>query len=163
MIKGFIQLKRKQHEAALESSVKALRDRPSCPWVYALQGAVHNYAGRPSDGVDLARLAMRHTPLVPPVFPAVLATSHYLLGQYEEAVDAARGTLDLAPDMLEAKVVLAGALAAAGRTDEASSAVQEIYRTSSDFTLAGFAETQPYKSSAALDGLLADLRNAGAS
>ena len=162
MIRGMIQLRRREHEAALESSVKALDDRPSCPWVFALQGAVHNYAGRPAEGIDQARRAIRHTPLVPPVFPAVLATAHYLLGQYEEAVEAARSTLDIAPDMLEAKVILAGALVAAGRAEEAGSVVQEIYRIRSDFTLESFAQTQPYKNAEPLDGLLADLRTAGA-
>jgi serine/threonine protein kinase/tetratricopeptide (TPR) repeat protein len=163
MIRGMIQLRRREHDAALESSVKALSDRPSCPWVFALQGAVHNYAGRPAEGIDQARRAILHTPLVPPVFPAVLATSHYLLGQYEEAVDAARSTLDIAPDMLETRVVLAGALVAAGRVEEAGSEVKEIYRIRSDFTLESFAETQPYKNSEPLDGLLANLRTAGAS
>jgi len=163
MIKGMIQLRRKQHEEALVSADKAIRGRPSCPWVFALQGAVHNYAGRPEDGIDRARLAIRHTPLVPPVFPAVLATSHYLLGQHQEAVDAAKSTLGLAPDALEANVVLAAALAALGRPEEARSVVPEIYRTAVDFRLDTFAKTQPYKDSTALDALLADLRAVGVS
>jgi len=163
MIRGMIQLRRKQHEEAMVSAERAKMGRPSCPWVYALQGAVSNYSGRPQDGIDRARLAIRHTPLVPPVFPAVLATAHYLLGQYEEAADAARGTLRLAPDATEANVVLAAALAAAGRTQEATEAVQEIYRTSGDFKLDAFAETQPYKDATALDALLTDLRSVGVS
>ncbi len=163
MIQGMIHLRRKQHEAAMESADKAIGGRPSCPWVYALQGAVHNYAGRPAKGIDRAQLAIRHTPLVPPVFPAVLATAHYLLGQHEEAIDAARSTLQIAPDTLEANVVLAAALGATGRSDEASSVVQEIYRTAGDFKLDTFAKTQPYKDRAALDGLLADLRAGGVS
>ncbi|NIM64196.1 MAG: hypothetical protein GTO30_21855, partial [Acidobacteria bacterium] len=107
MIKGMIQLRRRRHDEALESADNAFRRRPSCPWVYALRGAVHNYSGRPEDGVDQARLAIRHTPLVPPAFPAVLATAHYLMGQHDEAIDAARGTLELAPDTLETSVMLA--------------------------------------------------------
>ncbi len=163
MIQGMIQLRRRQHDAALASSEKAMRDRPSCTWAYALQGAVHNYAGRPAISIDLARLAIRHSPLVPPVFPAVLATAHYLLGQHEEAVDAARSTLRLAPETLEANVVLAAALAAAGRATEAGPVVKEIYRINAGFTIDDFAETQPYKDPDALGGLLADLRAVGVS
>jgi len=93
----------------------------------------------------------------------VLATSHYLLGQHQEAVDAAKSTLGLAPDALEANVVLAAALAALGRPEEARSVVPEIYRTAGDFRLDTFAKTQPYKDSTALDALLADLRAVGVS
>ena len=130
LIQGIIQLRRGQHEAALELSEETIGNRPSCAWVYALQGAVHNYAGRPAEGIDKARLATRHTPLVPPVFPAVLATAHYLLGQHDEGVNAARSTIRLAPDTLEASVVLAAALAAGGRKTEAAPVVKEIYRIS---------------------------------
>ncbi len=66
-------------------------------------------------------------------------------------------------DTLEANVVLAAALGAAGRSDEAGSVVQEIYRTAGDFKLDAFAETQPYKERTALDALLADLRASGVS
>jgi tetratricopeptide (TPR) repeat protein len=163
MIQGFIQLRRRQHEAALESSERAISSRPSCPWAYALQGAIHNYADRPAEGIDQARLAIRHTPLVPSVFPAVLATAHYLLGQHGEAVNTARSTIRLAPDTLEASVLLAAALAAGGRTIEAEPIVKEIYRINAGFTLDAYARSQPYRVPNTLDGLLADLRAAGLS
>ena len=138
-------------------------DRPSCPWAFALKGHIYNYTGRPSEAVDLATQAIRLTPLFPPLFPAVLATGHYLCGQPDEAIDAARRALELSSDNLEVQVVLAGALAATGHADEAGSAVQEIRRIKKDFSLDGFAESQPFKDPADLDRMLADLRVAGLS
>ena len=163
MIRGMVYLKREQHEAALEESENALRHRPSCPWVYALRGSVLNYTSEPARALELARTAIRLTPLFPPIFPAVLATSHYLLGQHEEAADAAADTVELAPDTLEAHVIRAAALAASGATEDLPQTLAEIVRIRADFTLDDFAGSQPYADSAVLDGLIADLRAAGLS
>ena len=108
-----------------------------------------------------AQRAIRLTPLFPPLFPAVLATGHYLCQQADEAVDAARGAIELSPENLENHVVLAGALAAAGHPDQAASALQEIHRLKKDFSLDEFATSQPFKDPADLDRMLGDLRAAG--
>lgn len=93
----------------------------------------------------------------------MLATGHYLCGQQEDAADAARGTIELSPESLEAHVMLAAALAAAGFTDEATEPQQEILRIKKDFSLDDFAASQPFKDPADLDRMLTDLRSAGLS
>jgi non-specific serine/threonine protein kinase len=163
MLKGALHLMHHEHEKALDASEKALTDRPSCPWAFALKGNICNYTGRPSEAIDLAKQAIRLTPLYPPLFPAVLAAGHYLCEQPEEAIDAARGAIELSPDNLEAHVMLAGALAAAGHPDQADSPLQKIRRIKKDFSLAGFAKSQPFKDPADLDRMLADLRATGLS
>lgn len=163
MIKGVVHLQRRQHDEALAASEQALHSRPSCPWAYALKGAVFNFSGRPAEAIEMARTAMRHTPLVPPIFPALLANSHYLTGQHDAAVDAARGTLELEPNNLEAHVFMLAALAAAGQTDAAARAAKEIFKIKADFSLDTFAESQPYRDRSVLNSLLADLRAAGLS
>lgn len=47
------------------------------------------------------------------------------------------------------------------RTDEMPPVLAEIRRIAPDFSLAAFAERQPYKDAGDLDGLLTDLRLAG--
>lgn len=163
MVKGALHLMHHEHEKALEASEKALADRPSCPWAFALKGNICNYTGRPSEAIDLAKQAIRLTPLFPHLFPAVLATGHYLCEQPEEAIDAARGAIELSPDNLEAQVMLAGALAAAGHPDQAELPLREIRRIDRDFSLDGFAESQPFKNPADLDRMLANLRAVGLS
>lgn len=161
MVKGALHLMHREHEKALEASEKALEDRPSCPWAFALKGNIYNYTGKPAEAIDLAKQAIRLTPLFPHLFPAVLATGNYLCGQPEEAIDAARGAIELSPDNLEIQVMLAGALAAAGRPDQADSPLQEIRRIKKDFSLDEFAESQPFMDPANLDRMLANLRAAG--
>jgi len=163
MVKGMVCLRRGQHEEALEASLMAIDDRPSCPWAFALRGAIFNYIGKPTEAIALARTAIRHTPFVPPVFPAVLATGRYLRGHYEQAAEDARSVLDLAPDTLEAHLILAAVLAAAGRTAEVAPTLKAIRRLHADFTLDEFAATQPYKDAEVLAALMDDLRKAGLS
>jgi adenylate cyclase len=161
MLKGTLHLLRREHATALEASEKALADRPSCPWAFALKGQIYNYTGRAAEAIDLARQAIRLTPLFPPLFPAVLATGHYLCRQPLEAAQAARGALDLAPDNLEAWVMLAASLASGGESEEATAPGREIRRLKPGFSLDAFAASQPFRDRGDLERLLGDLRSAG--
>jgi serine/threonine-protein kinase len=163
MIQGMVHLNGGRHEDALESSDLAVRDRPNCPWAHALRGAVYNYSGRPARAVDLARLAIRHTPLTPPIFSALLATGLYHCGQFDAAVEAARGTLAMESDNLEARVILTGALIASGDPVQAEAERDEIRRQMPDFSLSEFLSKQPYKDLSQLDGLVGNLRAVGLS
>jgi adenylate cyclase len=161
VLKGMIHLMRREHDEALEDSEKAMHDRPSCPWVYALQGNIFNYTGRPAEAIGLANQAIRLTPLVPPQFPAVLATGHYLCDQPDKATAAARQALEQLPDDLEPQIMLLAALAAQGRTEEARAALEHIRRVGKEPSLDEFAATQPYKDPAVLRHLLDELRAVG--
>ncbi|MHC4989752.1 MAG: protein kinase domain-containing protein [Planctomycetota bacterium] len=163
LVRGMALLMCGDHDAALEASTRALPDRPSCPWGYALVGAVLNYTGRPAEAVEMARLAMRHTPLYPPQFASVMALGHYLQGEHDDAVEAARGTIELIPDNLEAHVILVAALAADGRIADARAAREEIFRVKAGFLVDDFARTQPFKDQSVLARMVADLREAGLS
>ena len=163
MLKGIIHLMHGEHDLALADSEKALEHRPNCPFAYVVRGSIYNYTGKPARAIDLARQAILLTPLFPPLFPAVLATAHYLCGQPEEATWAARGAIELAPENLETQVVLAASLAAAEHPDEASEAVDDILRIKKDFSIAEFCRSQPYRNPVVLDRLAADLAAAGLS
>jgi len=163
MLNGALHLLNHDHEKALHASENALNDRPSCPWAFALKGNIYNYTGKPAEAIGLAKQAIRLTPLFPHLFPSVLAMGHYLCEQPEEAIDAALGAIELSPDNLEVQVMLAGALAASGRADEADIPLQEIRRIKNDFSLDGYAESQPFMDSTDLDRMLANLRAVGLS
>ncbi len=161
MIQGMLHLNSRHHEQAQTASDYAVRDRPNCPWAHALRGAIYNYSGRPARAVDLAQLAIRYTPLTPPIFSSLLATGLFHCGQFDAAIDAARGTLALEGDNLEARVILAGALAANGEGAQAGAECDQIRRQKPDFSLSEFLENQPYKDPTQLDGLVGHLRAAG--
>ena len=161
MLKGMIHLMHREHDEALVSSEKALHERPSCPWSYALRGNIFNYTGRPAEAVALANQSIRLTPLQPPLFPAVLATGHYLCDQPDKATAAARQSIEQSPDNLEAQIMLLAALTAQGRTGEALEALEEIRRVQKELSLDEFASSQPYRDPTVLKHLLDELRAGG--
>jgi len=156
-----IHLFKGEHEKALAESEQAVLARPSCDASYALKAHILNYLDRPAAARDLARYAIRLTPVYPPFYPAVLAAAYYGSGQYEEAVAAAEEVLASDRDNLDALLVLTGAKSALGQTDAARRVAHRVRRIKPDFTLDKFAAGQPYKDPQTLEQVLAMLRKAG--
>ncbi|KPJ78251.1 MAG: hypothetical protein AMJ54_04595 [Deltaproteobacteria bacterium SG8_13] len=161
MVMAQIHLHNKEHDKALVASEKAVLARPSCDASYALKANILNYVGRPEQAIDLARFAMRLSPVFPSYYPAVLAVSYYGSGMFEEAVAAADVALQVDPGNIDALVVSAAANAAMDRSAEARAAVENIRRARPDFNLQRFARRQPYKNPQDLEQLVGRLTRAG--
>lgn len=161
MLMATVHLKRRDYDRALEAGRIALDHRPGCPWAYAMLGNIYNYTGEPLGAIQLASRAIRLSPLVPDLFPAVVATGSYLLGRFEDAVTAAKSAMELDPESLDAHIILLAGLVASRHHGQVSSTVAEIRRLDPDFSLDAYARGQPYRNPAHLEGLLADLRRAG--
>jgi DNA-binding SARP family transcriptional activator len=110
---------------------------------------------------ERARHALRLSPVHPLYFPAVLATSYHGAGRHAEAMEAARDAIALDPKKVEPHLMLAACAAALGQAEEARRATREVRALRPGFTLAAFAEEQPYKDPKHLDRLLDQLRHAG--
>ena len=149
------------HNQAQKTSQVALDHRPGCPWAYALASNVYNYIGEPHLAIPMALRAIRLSPLVPDLFPAVLATSYYLVGRLEDAIAAAWRATELDPDNTDARVILVAALTASNRSEETPPVVAELRQIHPNFSLESFSRRQPYRNRTTLDGLLADLRRGG--
>jgi adenylate cyclase len=158
---GHMHLMRREHDEALAMSEEALRERPSCQAAYGLRANILNYYGRPQDAIPLAKQSIRLSPVAQTFFPEVLATSYYLAGRFEDAIAAAHQTLELAPDSVNARVVLAASLVETGRLDAARQAASEILAMEPGFRLRRFATSQPYRDPAALGRLVDSARGAG--
>ncbi|MGI9592242.1 MAG: tetratricopeptide repeat protein [Myxococcota bacterium] len=154
-------LMRRDYEEALAVSELALKERPSCQGAFGLRANVLNYCGRPLEAIPLAQQAIRLSPVAQTFLPEVLATAHYLAGQHEEALATAQQTLSLAPDNVDARVVLVASLVETGRLDAAAEIAREILALDPDFSVARFAGSQPYRDPAVLDRLVDALRRAG--
>jgi adenylate cyclase len=158
---GHMHLMRRQHDEALAASTRALQERPSCQGAYGLKANILNYSGNPIEAIPLAKQAIRLSPVAQTFFPAVLATAYYLAERLDEAIAASHQTLELAPDNVDARVVLAAALVETGRLDTARAIAAEILELDPGFTLARFASSQPYRDPATLERLVGAARRAG--
>ncbi len=90
--------------------------------------------GRPAEAVQAAELALRLSPRDPRmnVWLSGLSLSHYLLGDYEAAVAAARRSLALRPNWAPVHHSLAASLAQLGRRDEAAEVFGRLIRLEPD-------------------------------
>ena len=154
-------LMKREYEQALITSSRAVEERPSCQAAFSLNANILNYLSKPKEAVHQAKQAIRLSPVAQPWFPEVLATSYYLSGSYEDAIAAANQALALAPDSVDARIVLAAALVETGRLDAARHAAPEILSIDPGFTLKRFSDSQPYREPAVLEHLLDTLREAG--
>jgi adenylate cyclase len=158
---GHMHLMKREHDEALDVSARALIERPSCQGAYGLRANILNYCGSPVEALPLAQQAIRLSPVAQTFYPEVLANSHYLSGQLEEAIGACHQTLAMAPDSVNVRVILAAALEETGRHHAAEQTVREILSLEPDFSAERFAASQPYRDSAALERILASLASVG--
>ena len=156
-----VYLLKRDHSKALAEAELAVLARPSCDGSYVAKANILIYLGRPAEAIDLAKMAMRLTPVYPVYYPAVLAAAYCGSRRYKEAVAAARKVLQSDNDNLDALLILAGANACLGQDEEARRACDEVLANHPDFTLQKYASTQPYKDPQALDRIIGMLQKAG--
>jgi adenylate cyclase len=154
-------LMRREHDAAMALSERALAERPSCQGAFGLRANILNFSGLPEEAMPLALQAIRLSPLAQTFYPEVLAHAYYLCGRLEEAIEAAHRTLRLAPDSVDARVLLVVCLVETGRLEAARNAATELLAVDPAFRIRRFARCQPYRDPLVLTRLAGSLREAG--
>ena len=119
------------------------------------------YLGRSSEAIEHAQFAVRLTPFLPPDYPAVLASAYYGSERHEEAIAAAKTAIELEARNVDPYLILAASSVDLGHGEEARRAARNVLKNQPDFSLAAFAESQPYKDQKQLDRLTDQLRRAG--
>ena len=149
------------HGKALAEAELAVLARPSCDGSYVAKANILIYLGRPAEAIELAKFAMRLTPVYPVYYPAVLAAAYYGCGRHKEAIAAAREVLQGDKDNLDALLIVAGANVALNRMDDARKACREVLASNPDFTIEKYAATQPYKNPQTTELITNMLQKAG--
>ena len=162
-VMGHIHLLRREHAKALEVAEQAVCLRPSCANSNAQFGNILYYCGRPAEAAERVRQAMRFSPIHPPFFKAVLASSCKEMREWDEAARTAKELLRMRPDDADPRLVLVEAALAAGDKAGAAQYAEEIRKLQPQFSLAAWAQRQPYRDPAVLERILARLREAGLS
>ena len=114
-------------EAAKDAIRKAVALNPYDMGARGVQGACHLVSGEHRDAIALLSMAVQRGNSDPRYqWPALLAFSHYLLGQYDATLSWAREALYSNPNHLQVLAVRAAALAQLGRTEEAAKATEVL-------------------------------------
>lgn len=161
LIRADAYLQSRDYDKALAEATRSIVARPNCNGAYALKANILNYLGRSAEAIELARYAVRLTPDYPPDYPAVLSSAYYLCGRYDDAIGAANASIALSDQKIDPYLFLAASSAALGYAEQAHEASRHVLRISPEFTVAEYAQSQPYKDPNTLENLVAHLHSAG--
>jgi DNA-binding SARP family transcriptional activator/TolB-like protein len=161
LVMALVHLANREYDDAVAQATAGVAARPNCNGAYAIKSSVLNYLGQPREAIELARYAVRLTPVYPAEFPAILASAYHDSGLFDEAVAAAEASLQLKQEDVDPLLILAAAHVAQGRLDDAREAAARVRRIEPEFDLDAFATTQPYRNPQDLERLIGRLREAG--
>jgi adenylate cyclase len=156
-----VHLQNRDFDKAKAEADNATSARPSCPASFAVKAGVLTYLGDAAEAIEHAQHAFRLSPVHPQIFPAVLASAYHGAERYEEAMAAAQDAIELDPNKFEPYLILAACAVVLGQTEEAQRTARKVRSLKPGFSLAAFAESQPYKDRKHLDRLLDQLTTAG--
>ena len=160
-VRGLSYRERQEYIKALVEAQKAIEYDPSYANGYVLLATLLYYAGRPEEGLERIRQAMRINPHHPYNYHFHLGQAYFVLHRYREAIEAFNRGLSNYPASERMRVWLAAALAHAGEVEEAKWEGEQIMAANPDFSIERMAQSFPFKDPADMKHFIAGLRLAG--
>ena len=115
------------YDAARQTATRAVELNPYDMGARGILGMSHLIVGEHREAIELFSMAVQRGNTDPRYqWAALLAFSHYLLGQYDASLSWAREGLYLNPNHLQVLAVRAAALGQLGRSDEAAKATETL-------------------------------------
>jgi TolB-like protein/tetratricopeptide (TPR) repeat protein len=119
----------RQFDEAVSLIEKALALDPNDPACHLAACRVLSAAGRPAEGIEHGKIALRLDPLNPARYLSYIGLGYFCMGEWEEAVTAAKQALKLDPEDTWAAVgYLAAIYAHQGRDEEAKAVAHKFRR-----------------------------------
>jgi adenylate cyclase len=137
-----VNLSRGDHEAAQYHQERALALNPNNDLIVVQQGEYLTWVGRPEEGIEWVRKAMRLNPHHPERFWNHLGRAYFVARKYPEAIEAFRHIGK--PDQFH-HAFLAAAHAMAGDPAAAELNRKQVLAADAGFTVTGYLATLHYK------------------
>ncbi len=150
-----------RHEKALKAAKAAIRLGPCKIFGYAPAALIHMYCGDAQSALDLTRTTMRLSPFCPSDAVYYLAYALTWLGDYENAIEAAKEYGRRLPTEVYAYTLEAIVYEFAGDNDSSRSAIKALRDLYPTFTLKDFISHEFYRDSKDLNRVVVALRKAG--
>jgi adenylate cyclase len=148
------------HEKAFYHQERALGLNPNDDLIVVQQGEVLTWLGRPEEGIEWIRKAMRLNPYHPERFWSHLGRAYFTARRYDEAIKAFQHINHVDHTHFAA---LAACHAALGEEAAAKAAAHELIKREPTFSVGGHLATQHYKRQSDLEHYRAALLGAGLS
>ncbi len=160
-VKGLAHRESEEYVKALVEAEKAIEYDPNYANAHVLLATLLYYAGRPQEGLVRIQKAMRLNPHHPYNYTFHLGQAFYILGRYDEAIDAFEKGIASNPASERLHVWLAAAYAQSGNIDDAEWEADQVLTLNPEFSLQRMQHTFPFKDPADREHFLVGLRKAG--
>jgi len=151
----------RRFDDALAAGRGAIANRPNCTHANGFYANVLHYCGEQKTAIHHIRLAIRYSPIHPPLFKNILAAACRGAGILSDAITVAEDASVKNPNDLISRLLLASIHVKRNEIDLAKNKVTEINAIDSAFSLDNFAKRQPYKDDKYLKILVSELKTAG--
>jgi tetratricopeptide (TPR) repeat protein len=160
-VTGLVYREKGEYVKALVEAEKAIAIDPNYANAHVLLATLLYYAGRPEEGLERIKKAMRLNPHHPYNYPFHLGQAYFILGRYQEAIMALEQGLETNPSSERMRVWLAAAYARSGREEDAKWEAEQVLAQNPDFSLQRIRKAFPFKDPADMERFLDGLRRAG--
>ena len=155
---GLAHLFRAAHDKAGYHLSRGSELNPNDDLIMVESGRYQMYVGRPQEGAELVRRAMRRNPYHPNWYWNILGRCLHTAEAFEEAIPVFER---ITTPQFWTHAYLAACHAALGHTDEAAEQVRKTLALKPDFTVSAFSKFLPYRNAADLNRFLESLRRGG--
>jgi adenylate cyclase len=160
-VTGLVYRERGEYKKALVEAEKAIAYDPNYANAHVLLATLLYYTGRPQEGLEKIQKAMQLNPHHPYNYPFHLGQAYFILGRYQEAIDALEQGLETNPSSERMRVWLAAAYARSGRNEDARWEAEQVLALNPDFSLQRIRQAFPFQDPGDLEQFLNGLRTAG--
>ncbi len=147
-----------EHDKAVYHQERALSLNPNSDLIVVQQGEVLTWLGRPEEGIDWIRRAMRLNPYHPERFWSHLGRAQYTARSYADAIQSFSKLT--APDHTH-HAFLSASSAQLGNSTAAAAHAREVLQREPTFTVEGYLGTLHYKQPSDLEHMREGLAKAG--
>ena len=158
---GVVHLYRREYGQAEIAYRRAIEINPNYADLLAHTGLFLTFAGKPEEGIDQIKTAMRLNPHYGAWYPSELGFAQYLAGQYEPAAMSLTEAIDRNQGSPWDHLRLAATYARLGRLDQARDEVNLFLETNPEFSISEIKRNLPFKNPIDLEVYLEGLRLAG--
>lgn len=148
-------------DRALVEAKRAISLDPNYAGALVLQASLLYSTGKHQEGLQLIKRAIALNPHHPYNYSFHLGQAHYLLHQYDDAVEAFNRVLASNPAVERAHLWLAAAYAQAGMKDDAEWEIQQVLAANPKLSMELIRSLYPFMNTSDLEHFLAGLTKAG--
>lgn len=162
-VSGFAYRELGEYMKALVEAERAIEYDPNYANAHMLLATLLYYAGRPEEGLKRVEQAMLINPHHPFNYTFHQGQALYILGRYDEAVNALEKAIASNPGAERVHVWLAAAYAQAGALEDAQWEADQIMTMDPEFSMERIEKIFPFKAPADRERFIEGLRKAGLS